>query len=185
MAKYVVPIVTDVEDQKLGRRTTYSIRNGIFSVYYKGRRLYSVKAKYGDVLIVNCEGGRTNIQKKAPPVKTGDLIAWLLGFNKNNRGQTEEEYEALMEEYRQQYYTQDYIEWEEEGKHYRFMKCSKGDFVCYNVASWVEDDITKEEILYLIPQMVYPHNFEEKILFERCGITRDEFQKAVVGLTSM
>jgi len=166
--------------KRLGMHSFYIYNDGVLSIYNRGSLVYSGKVNQGEACIVKFQNGNVKVAGLLPPYKKGDFVSWLLGFNKNNRGCTQEEYEAVLEKERFRLHWNEYIEWETVGEHYVFMRCNDPIVKSRNVACFFSDDITKEEVLELIPLMTYyPPWYVSKVLQERFGVTEEEFEKAV------
>lgn len=169
----------DIEMRQIGMRSAYSFVNGEFTVYKDKKLVWKQCAKDGDSFVVLCYNGKVIVKNLIPPRRKGDLIAWLIGFNKHNRAHTEEEFEEILEEYRRRYEWEDYLEWELRGENYLFMRCNRAYEEGYhNLVSLIGDSISKEEVLQLVPMMEFPSAYMIKLLSESWGISHQEFNNA-------
>lgn len=181
MATYKIFISDEeVEKKYLGINSYYTYLDGYLRIYNKGKMVYFLQPKKGDAFIVKCLVGKAFLKKMVPPLRNSNSIAWLIGFHKYNRAWNDEDYEKRLEERRKRHYWDGYEEWEYKSDGYRFTLCnSEFDSNHRNVVGYIKDTITKEEIIELIPFMIYhPSWYVQKLLYERYGITEEEFNDA-------
>ncbi len=179
MATYRVFIGEETEKKKIGMRSAYSFVNGEFTVYRNDVPVWKQYAEDGDSFAILCYKGKVIVKNLIPPRRKGDLIAWLIGFNKHNRAHNEEEFEEILEEYRRRYEWEGYLEWEFRGENYLFMRCNRAYEEGYhNLVSLIGDSISKAEVLQLVPMMEFPTMYIFKLLSENWGITPQEFNEA-------
>lgn len=167
-------------EEQLGKNSSYLYQDGYLRIYNKGRVVYFLEAHKGDAFAVICDKGKAFLKKMVPPQRKGALIAWLLRFNKDNRANSVEEYKRMLIGQRKRHLWEGYEECEYKSQSYIYTLCnSPFDSNSRNVAGFVSDAISKKEIFELIPFMVHhPSWYVQKLLFERFGITEEEFEKA-------
>lgn len=180
MATYRVFIRNDeISTKRIGKRSAYSYVDGELRVYSRGTLIWQQGAEPGDAFAILCYNGKTVVKNLIPPYKKGDLVGWLLGFNKHNRSHSEEEFEEILEKYRNRYDWEEYEEWDYVGSNYVFMRCNRVyEDGYHNLVSYIKDTITKNEVLELVPKMVFPTDYTLKLLSMRFGITEEEFNMA-------
>lgn len=182
MARHPVFCTEEIPITQIGENSAYSYRDGVISVYRKGHLVHEEKANYGDAFSILCYKGRTILKKMIPPTKKTDLVAWLLGFPKESRSRSYEEYERKIQKYYQanEEYLADNAEWEVTGSSYMLCACKRktGD-TNYGIACFICEAISLNEILELVPQMIYPEWYTYKILAENFNVTKEDFAKAL------
>lgn len=182
MAKaYVVTLKYDqTELQELTPPVSYKFEGGNFKLYNGDKIFKQVRAQPGDRFVVLFKNGKAYLKEPVIPQKRGNLVAWLLGFTKWNRGRRDWEFEKILEEYRKRYMWSGYQERWYIGPNYRFVRCNKkdGEQGHHNVAALIRDEITKEEIIKLIPLMNLRSKNKE-ILKEHFSISDEEIEKSM------
>lgn len=182
MARHPVFCTEDIPLTKVGESSEYSYENGVISIYRKGQLVHEEKASYGDAFSVLCYRGRTILKKMIPPARKTDLVAWLLGFPKESRAKSYEEYEWKIQKYYQtcKEYLVDNDEWEVRGTSYIFCACKRknGDSN-YGISCFISEAIGIDEILELVPEMIYPEWYNYKILAENFNVSKEAFEKAL------
>lgn len=175
-----------VEREELKEEYWYSYLEedgkSFFQVYNDEELLYEQEAKPGDAFDVIFREGKTTrtvyVTPMTPPRKKWEAIAWLLGYSKYARSCDYEVYSSLVEEKRELYGKMPgYVESVFEGPNFELTDYTFiGDKDnCRNMACWISEDITKEEILFLIPEFCYPELYLKKVLWEKFDITEEEF----------
>ena len=178
------------EHKKISGNYWYSYleegNSNVLRVYKGKQQLYQQKADIGDafeVIIKKCvHKEKVFVSPMQPPRKDWEVIGWLMGFGRNERVSTYEEYVSLLETRREECQKPGYVESTTEGPNFAFTECSfvNGKHQEYKyLACWVDEEITKAEICHLIPEYVYPEQYVRKVLFERFGITAEEFNEAL------
>lgn len=181
MATYPIFIEEEeIPEKKLSNNVSYIYSDGFLRVYSRRCVVAFEAAHNGDGFIVICERGKIFLRKMVPPQRTGALISWLLKFNKDNRATSVEQYERLLYSQRRRRYWEGYQEWEYKSQGYVFTLCNSPiDGNCRNVAGFISDAVTKQEVLQLVPLMNYhPDWYILKHLSERFGISEEEFLEA-------
>lgn len=181
MATYQI-FITDkeVEYTQLGMNSFYSYRDGFLCIFNKEKLLYCLEPKKGDAFVVICDKGKVVLKDMVPPKRRGALVAWLLRFNKDNRSSSLEEYKRKLCAQRKRRHWEGYKEKEFISDTYMFTLCNSPMDANYrNVACFISDAITKNEVLGLIPLMQHhPDWYMQEILFNAFNISESEFRKA-------
>lgn len=186
MARGSIFITKSVERKEIMGTYWYSYQeeNSLLRVY-KGQAMIDERnAELGEAFEVLTKGENNEnhfIFTMTPPRRRGEAIAWLLGYGKRERAPTYEEYLEICKRKRDRFETDEYFESILNGPNFEFCEVSfVGDSEGYrNLACWVDEDISKEEIIQLIPEYVYPEIFTRRVLEERFGVSKNEFDIAL------
>lgn len=155
---------------------------GILQVYKGKELLFEREAKFEDAFEVIDRGRNPFVTAMVPPRRKGDIIAWLLGFSKRERASSCEEYRNLLNERLEKIPLLRCVEYTTAAVRFEFTKyglLDQEDKRLHNVACWVDENITKQEIFHLIPMFVYPKFYVKKVLWEKFNISGDEVEKAL------
>lgn len=156
----------------------------ILRVYKHDEQVHTQEASIGDAFEVIIKGTNNEnvfITPMIPPRKDWEAIAWLLGFGKNERASTYKQYIQIRDRKRLKMRTQ-YIENILDGPNFEFGEFSLiggEDTGYHNMACWVGENITHDEIIRLIPEFIYPEPFVRRVLKERFNVTEEEFENAL------
>lgn len=155
---------------------------GILRVYKQHELVFEKKAHIEDAFEVILRGNKVLITEMTPPRNKGDVIGWLLGFSRHERVSSCEEYRDFVIERWLTIPTIGCVEYTTAAVRFEFTKYALLDEAngrIHNLACWVDDNITKQEIFHLIPQFVYPEFYIKKVLSEIFGISSEEVEKAL------
>ncbi len=157
----------------------------LLRIYKQEEMIFQQEATIGDAFEVIIKNGKKEnafITPMKPPKKDWEAIAWLLGFSKHERASTYEEYTKLLDSRRKVCEKSDYVESVLDGPKFEFIEYRLVDDETnqyHNLACWVDENITKNEIYLLIPEFIYPEQYVRKVLSEKFGITAEEFDRAL------
>lgn len=160
--------------------------SNILRIYKKDKPKYCKEAEIGDAFEVIIKKSNNKeevfIWPMTPPKRDWEVIAWLMGYSRNERVSTYEEYLSLLETRREECQKPGYVEATTEGPNFAFTEYSlvndeKHEY--HYLACWVDEEITKNEICHLISEFVYPEQYVKKLLSKRFGITAEEYDKAL------
>ena len=154
-----------------------------------GCEVYSEDAKRFDVYVVRKMGKHYYLNKVGIPDTLGGVIAWLLKFNKHNRT-----------------FNYEYLEGKVRGEcgscrwncgncerkvlksaGYEIHMCKEKNRTGYkSIAGWFSNNITKEEVLQLIPLMTYyDERLVKYLLGKHFDITEEEFDRVKNDFTNV
>lgn len=186
MARAIIFIIGYEEKKKISDDCYYSYLNeegrSILRVYNRNELVFECEAKIEDAFEVIGKNKGLYVTEMTPPRKRGEAIAWLLGFTKRDRASTCEEYKKLLNERYEKLPVIGYIEYRAMSLRFEYVKYSILTEIGnkrYNLACWVDEEITKKEILSLIPEFRYPKFYVKKVLWQKFGITGDEVEQAL------
>ena len=154
----------------------------ILRVYKEEEKVFEQEAQTGEAYEVLFKKGFPYITPMTPPRKDWEAIAWLLGFSKKERFCSYQIYLDVLKKRREECETASYVESILEGPNFEFVEYSLVDdnkHEYHNLACWVSEEVTKEEICHLIPEFTYPEQYVRKLLSERFGISKEEFDNAL------
>lgn len=155
---------------------------GILRVYKQEELIFEHEAKFEDAFEAIEKTNTLFVTAMMPPRRKGDTIAWLLGFSKRERASSCEEYRNLLNEKWANLPVIRCVEYTAAAVRFEFVKyvlLDEEDNSYHNLVCWVDEEITKKEILHLIPQFVYPKFYVKKVLWEKFGISSEEVEKAL------
>ena len=183
MARNTIFITEDVVKKEIKGNYWYSYlsEDGILRVYKQEEVVFEQKAKIEDAFEVIEKGSTLFVTEMIPPRKRGDAVGWLLGFSKRERAASCEEYRNLLNGRWEKLPLIRCVEYTTAAVRFEFTKyglVDEEDNRIYNLACWVDENITEEEILHLVPMFVYPKFFVKKVLSEKFGISNEEVEKA-------
>ena len=165
---------------QINDKVSYSFDGKTICVYENDKIVCLKAARPNDALVLIIEDNQIKIEKQKLPKENGACIAWLLGFNQHQRFKSFESYENCCNSKRQKFSEFNYKETNYESEKYKLTYFSYVDSKKpMGIAAMVKDDLTKEEILKLIPLMVFqPEWFVRRILRKRFDISEEEFFNA-------
>ena len=149
-----------------------------------GKSIRTLEAKSGDAVSVERIGWKYLIYKVGIPENAGGVVAWLLCFNKHNRTPDIGRLHQIegKECNRCSCNGSNCIKKElcSQSGGYCLVLCSAQNRTGYKcVAGWFSDNITKKEVIELIPLMgFYDDLFVRSVLADKFGITKEEFYEA-------
>lgn len=155
---------------------------GILRIYKQEALIFEKEAQLEDAFEVVEKSNGLYVTEMTPPRKKGETIAWLLGFSKRERASSCEEYKQLLNEMSEKLPVIGYIEYRAMSLRFEYVKYSMLTEIGnkrYNLVCWVDEEITKKEILSLIPEFVYPKFYVKKVLWQKFGITGDEVEQVL------
>lgn len=151
---------------------------------YKGQELvYEKEVKKGAAFEVIDRGENPFVTPMVPPRGKGHIIGWLLGFSKRERATSCEEYRKLLNEKYADNPLVRAVEYTTSAVRFEFSKyilLDEEESITHNLACWVDENITKQEILHLVPLFVYPKYYVKKVLREHFDIGDEEAEEAFV-----
>lgn len=154
----------------------------LLRVYKQEELIFEQEAKLEDAFEVIEKGNTLFVTEMIPPRKRGEAIAWLLGFSKRERAASCEEYRNLLNQRWEKIPLIRCVEYTTAAVRFEFTKYSLLDEEgnrFHNLACWVDENITKQEILHLVSLFVYPKFYVKKVLWEKFNISGDEVEKAL------
>lgn len=186
MARNTIFITKQVVSKKIDDEFWYSYleeqNKKVLRVYKQNGLVHEQEANIGDAfeLIVKGENGNfVLVTPMTPPRKDWEAIAWLLGFSKNDRFSNYQEYLAALEKKRDACEKPGYVEAILEGPNFEFCEyCIIGEEY-HNLTCWIDENITKKEVIHLIPEYIYPEPYLRKVLNQRFGVSEEEFDAVV------
>lgn len=186
MARGSIFITNYVERKEIMHGYWYSyLEEGIkkvLRVYKQEELIFEQEAGKGDAFDLLIRGSKTLLTPMTPPRKDWELIAWLLGYSKNERTHSYQEYLEILERKREKCESPGYVESILEGPHFEFSEYSNVDDENHeynNLVCYIDEEITKNEICHLIPEFIYPQQYVKELLLKRFGIADKEFKKAL------
>ena len=186
MAREKIFITKSVEKKTINNDYWYSYleedNKNVLRVYKQEQLVYEGEAGIGDAFEVIIKGRHNDcvwVTPMIPPRKDWETIAWLLGFSKNERFSNYQKYLAELEAKRESCEKPGYVEAILEGPNFEFCEyCIIGEEY-HNLVCWIDENITKEEIIHLIPEYNYPEAYVRNVLKQRFGVTDIEFADAL------
>lgn len=180
MITYKIYLGKKKDKEQLGSEISYSYNGEVIDVYKNDKLVYSKLAKPNDALVLIFKDNKVKLEKQKIPKEKGACIAWLLGFNQHQRFKRLKNYEDCCRAQKQEYSVFNYTETNYESDKYKLTYFSYEDSKKpIGIAAIVNDDLSKEEILELIPLMIYhPEWYVRRILKKRFEISEDEFLNA-------
>ena len=157
--------------------------DGVLRVYKQNNLVFEQGAKIHDAFEVIIKGGNKQnafITEMTPPRKKWEVVAWLLGFSKFERSALYQEYLEILEKRKEESDKPDYVEFCMSGPNFEFVEYTLigGEDGNYrNLACWVAEGITKEEVCHLIPEYNYPEFYVRKVLAEVFEVSDEEFNE--------
>lgn len=157
----------------------------ILRIYKQEELIHEQEANVADAFEVIFKGDKSGsvfITAMTPPRKDWEAVAWLLGYSKYDRTSVYDEYLNIRDKRREAYEKPGYVESSLAGPNFEFTQYSLVDDKEHeyrNLACWVDEAISKDEILHLVPEFMYPELYVRKVLKERFGISDEEFDKAL------
>lgn len=186
MARGTIFITHYVHRKEIKEEHWYSyLKEGnkdLLRVYKQEEQIFEQEVSQGDAFEVIIKGNKTFVTPMTPPRKDWELVAWLLGYSKTERTSSYELYLELLETKRGKCEVPGYVESVLEGPNFEFAEYSNIDDENQeyrNLMCYVDECINKKEICHLIQYFIYPEQYVKKVLFERFGITDEEFKKAI------
>lgn len=155
---------------------------GILRIYKRDEVVFEWEAKIQDAFEVIEKPKGIFVTEMVPPRKKGEAIAWLLGFSKRERASSCEEYRNLLNARLASLPALGYVEYMAVSVRFEFVRyclIDQKDNRRHNLACWVDEHVSKEEILYLVPEFQYPKFYVKKVLWEKFGIRGDEVERAL------
>ena len=186
MARGTIFITNYVHRKEIKEEYWYSYlkegKKDLLRVYKQEEQIFEQEVRQGDAFEVIIKGNKTFVTPMTPPRKDWEVVAWLLGYSKNERTSSYQEYTELLEDKREKYEKPGCVESMLEGPNFEFIEYSHVTdpmHEYHNLVCFIDEEITKSEICHLIPEFIYPQQYVKKVLFERFGITDEEFKNAI------
>ena len=189
MAKHLV-FAKNTEGKRMdvGMSTSLSFDpvSGTLAVYWKrGEPTVIEGVAEGDPIWISCKGSTPDVRKAKLPRRKASLLAWILGFPKEIRTFSEEEYQNLIGRQRKQNSWWNYQEYTREGRGWALAICNRAD--CggiHMLACFVSDEAAadKESVKDILTAwgelrwISFPRPFVERILRERFGLTESDLE---------
>lgn len=186
MARSVIFLTEFVERKTIKKDCWYSYFDeygmNILQVYKGHELVYEREAKLGAAFEVIDRGKNPFVTPMVPPRGNGNIIGWLLGFSKRERAASCEEYRSLLNQKYTDHSLVRGVEHTISAVRFEFAKyvlLDEEDSSTHNLACWVDENITKKEILHLVPMFVYPKYYVKKVLKEKFDISDEEVEEAL------
>lgn len=174
---------THTEWKKLGNSmsTEYLYNGKHLNIKWKNA-IKTYPANIGDAFVVNCDGAFPKVSPLKPPRSTGEKLLWLTSFNKKTRATSEKDVKErvkLAEKYG--WWGHKDYHFHKEEKWYLVFGNRKGTTGFNHIAGWVNDDLTKEDIIEFINQFrswfYFPEWYINKFIKENFDITLNDLAK--------
>lgn len=185
MAQHKIYLSDVVEKTKLGNSmsTSYSYDGETLTIYWNRGKKVERPAELGDAFIVTCNGKLPKLQRLRSPFQKVDKIAWILGFSRDTRTYSYEDYKQLLIENERRNKGTGYRDWEVQSEFYAYADCTQKDSdKLKHLAIWIAPNIPNKEIVSLISQIqckLYPAKWAEYFLRDQLGLTQDEIEDIV------
>jgi len=181
MAEHKI-FVEDAKNKRIGASTTYTYdaKNREFILFWKGKKVQTVEnVDEGEPIWVNCNGEGALARRLRLPNRRSSCLMWLLGFAKDLRAHSRDEYEVLYEQQLDENDWWNLQSYTTEGHGYAMSLCNRRDCggVVY-LAAYISDKAAGnrrkvKEILHQW-QVYYPNAFVKKVLRERFKFTDED-----------
>lgn len=185
MSRVILCPGEEVMEGSIRSNVEYLYDDGLVTVWKNGNIIIQQQVNKWRAYAICCSAGKVKLEKIYPPVGKCRIISWLCGAAPEAYCISKEVYEEMIQDY---YNRTDAslisCEWDEKGDHYSIHWTKKWGAYShpYSVACYINNNITKEEVLGLLPEMLkagYGKWYIEKILAEYFNVTSDEFEAAM------
>lgn len=185
MAKHRIYLTENFEKTHLGnsKSTSYSFDGQTLRISWDFGKFIEIKAKVGDAFIVNCNGSLPTITKLKVPQRKVDKIAWILGFPKELRTYSYEDYKELIKKNNKLNDWDGYNYWEVQNEFYAYAICNQQNSdKLKNLAIYISPDIPNSDIVSLISEIKckqYPKKWVKLFIKNNLNLSLEEFDEII------
>ena len=174
---FIVVYQGEDECRELEPGLILKVKNGIATVTHNGSEIFGTYTKNLAVIYVVSKK-ETFALNLYPPMRNEDVVGWLIGIFRKKRAHSNREFKEILEANREKYKFDKYKEDVFEGDNFIIVQSNRDDGKgIHNVASYIKSTITNEEVLDLVPLMVFPLRYIQFVLQKRFGIDPEDVKK--------